>query len=189
MKPVGWSLFALVVVFGSNVLANVAVHSEEAQQTTTPARSWSREIWPFPIDQWGTGLAFTCPAGECGSEVHLYLRVKAGFCRCATGVSDDDEIDRIGDIEVFGTNYKPLAPGHPVTAGLWAGRARLFAVERPLRSPISVVAVALADKCDAISATVIAKDDADRIVAEAEALNFLSTTGIRHWIEAQASTE
>jgi hypothetical protein len=71
------------------------------------------------------------------------------------------------------------APGHPVTAGLWAGRARLFAVEQPLRSPIPVVAVALANKCDAISATVIAKDDAERLVPEAEALNFLTTTGRR----------
>jgi hypothetical protein len=51
------------------------------------------------------------------------------------------------------------------------------------------VAVALANKCDAISATVIAKDDAERLVAEAEALNFLTTTGIQQWIEAQASTE
>lgn len=189
MKPVGRRLLALAVVFGTSVLANAVVHSGEAQTTNTHARSWSTEKWPFPIDQWGTGLAFTCAVGECGSEVQLYLRVKAGFCRCATGVSDDDEIDRVGDVELLGTNYKPLAPGHPVTAGLWAGRARLFAVEQPLRSPIPVVAVALANKCDAISATVIAKDDAERLVAEAVALNFLTTTGIQQWIEAQASTE
>lgn len=188
MNPAGSRLLALAVVLVSHLLPDAAVHSEGAQKTIAHARSWSTEKWPFPIDQWGTGLAFTCPAGECESEVKFYLRVKAGFCRCATGVADDDEIDRVGDVELLGTNYKALALGHPVTAGLWSGRARLFAVERPLRSPIPVVAVALANKCDAISATVIAKDGAE-LVAEAEALNFLSTTGIQHWVEAQASAE
>jgi hypothetical protein len=44
--------------------------------------------------------------------MHLYLQAKIGFCRCATGVSDDDEIDRVGDVELIGPDYKPLAPGH-----------------------------------------------------------------------------
>ena len=59
---------------------------------------WAEERWPFPIDQWGTGQAFGCAAERCGRQLHLYLRAKIGFCRCATGVSDDDEIERVGDL-------------------------------------------------------------------------------------------
>jgi hypothetical protein len=56
---------------------------------------WTEVKWPFPIDQWGTGRAFVCKAGDCGSEVKLYLRAKLGSCNCATGVADDADLDRI----------------------------------------------------------------------------------------------
>src|SRR5438105_12173048 len=62
---------------------------------------WSEVKWPFPLDQWGTGRAFRCQAANCGAEINLYLRAKLGFCNCATGVSDDDELDRVGDLELF----------------------------------------------------------------------------------------
>src|SRR6516164_8758984 len=118
---------------------------------------WAEEKWPFPIDQWGTGQAFGCAAERCGRQLHLYLRAKIGFCRCATGVSDDDEIERVGDLELIGPDYRALASGHPVTAGLMIGRARLYAVERPLQSALPVLTIALANKCDAIVATVTAE--------------------------------
>src|SRR5215469_3402232 len=87
----------------------------EADNQTPP---WSQEKWPFPIDQWGTGQAFGCAAEHCSHELLLYLRTKIGFCRCATGVSDDDEIERVGDLDLIGPDYKPLTSGHPVTAGI-----------------------------------------------------------------------
>ena len=57
--------------------------------------SWVEEKWPFPIDQWGIGQAFGCAAERCGRQLHLYLRAKIGFCRCATGLSNDNEIERV----------------------------------------------------------------------------------------------
>src|SRR5712671_6130005 len=62
------------------------------------APAWTEIKWPFPLDQWGTGRAFQCRAGDCGAEVNIYLRAKLGFCNCATGVSDDAELDRVGDL-------------------------------------------------------------------------------------------
>ena len=58
---------------------------------------WSEMQWPFPMDQWGKGKAFRCKASDCGSEVSVYVRAKIGFCNCTTGVSDDEELDRISD--------------------------------------------------------------------------------------------
>jgi len=43
------------------------------------------------VDQWGIGRAFACEATACGVEVNVYVRPKIGFCKCATGVDDDDE--------------------------------------------------------------------------------------------------
>lgn len=162
---------------GSGVLAQNVADSEEGETQTA---SWSQEQWPFPIDQWGTGQAFRCPAERCGREMHLYLRAKVGFCRCATGVSDDDEIERVGDLELTGTDYKPLTPGHPVTAGNMAGRARLYSVARPLQTALSVMTIALAHKCDAIVATLPAEPQ-----AEAQALELLRSAAIQYWVETQ----
>jgi hypothetical protein len=188
MSPARKTLFSLGFAWGSFLLASASSFSQDVANRNAQGPMWSEEKWPFPIDQWGNGQAFTCAADKCGGEVHLYLRAKIGFCRCATGVSDDDEIERVGDLELIGTNYKPLAPGHAVTAGIMAGRARLFAVERSFASPMPILAIALAHKCDAIVATVMAKPDVQS-VAEREAVDFLRNTTIQHWVEAQTGSE
>ena len=146
------------------------------------AAVWSTEPWPFPIDQWGLGQAFGCSGGPCGTGLHLYLRAKIGFCRCATGVSDDDEIDRVGDTVLLGSNYKPLAPGHAVTAGVLRGRARLFRVERMFRHPMPVLTVALANQCDAVVAT-LASDAVALPEQEEAAVAFLRSETVQRWAE------
>ena len=166
---------------GACVLTLSAASAAEAD---TPAFPWVEEKWPFPIDQWGTGQAFGCAAERCGGEVHLYLRAKIGFCRCATGISDDDETERVGDLELIGEDYKALASGHPVTAGQMTGRARFYAAARPLQSVLPVLTIALANKCDAIVATVTAAPQAQS-VAEAQALDLLRSAAIQHWVEAR----
>jgi len=188
MKLARAIVFGLGSSIGSSLLAGSIMSAQDVSMGNTQGPLWSEERWPFPIDQWGTGQAFKCAADQCGSEVHLYLRAKIGFCRCAIGVSDDDEIDRVGDLELIGAEYKPLALGHAVTAGMMTGRARLFEVERPFQSPIPILAIALANKCDAIVATVTAKPDVQP-VQEGVALDFLRTPAVQHWVETQTGSE
>ena len=180
--------FALALVCGLGLLAAPSAPAQNPGSENAQHASWSDEKWPFPIDQWGTGRAFTCPAEQCGSELHLYLRTKIGFCRCATGVSDDDEIDRVGDLELIGADYKPLAPGHPVAAGIMRGRARRFAVARTFQSPMPVLTIALANKCDAIVATVVAAPEVQS-AEEDQALAFLRSAAVQDWVEGQSGSE
>src|SRR5512140_2678658 len=79
--------------------------------TRTASAAWRETDWPFPLDQWGTGRAFRCAAADCGAEIVLYLRPKVGFCNCASGVSDDDDLDRVGDLELFSDQFVGLADG------------------------------------------------------------------------------
>lgn len=169
------------------LLGNAGLLAQARDNSETQTALWSQEQWPFPIDQWGTGQAFRCAADRCGRELHLYLRAKIGFCRCATGIADDDEIERVGDLELIGADYKPLAGGHSVTAGIMAGRARLFAVARPLQPALPIFTIALAHKCNAIVAT-MAVDTDENPVAEVETLNFLRSAAIQHWVEAQGGS-
>src|SRR5712691_12286880 len=90
----GFGLAALLA--GDAMTVGVGQRSPEAAKSVT----WTEVKWPFPLDQWGTGRAFQCRAADCGAEVNLYLRAKLGFCNCTTGVSDDTELDRVGDLEL-----------------------------------------------------------------------------------------
>jgi hypothetical protein len=73
---------------------------------------WTEGKWPFPIDQWGDGWAFECKGAVCGTNVNLYLRPKIGFCNCQTGVADDEELDRVSDIDLIAAKAA-LGPGRP----------------------------------------------------------------------------
>ena len=182
---------AATAAFAAGMLCLLAGDSTAFAPSATPGQVqeaiWSKEKWPFPIDQWGTGEAFGCASAQCGGGVHVYLRAKIGFCRCATGVSDDDEIERVGDVGLIGADYAALAPGQPVAAGILAGRERLFRVLRPLRPPISVLEVALSNKCDAIVATVLAERDMEA-AQENAALEFLRGDIVQHWAAANTGS-
>ena len=49
-------------------------------------------------------------AGDCGTEVKIYLRAKLGSCNCTTGVADDAELDRMSDFDLVGGEVSPSAP-------------------------------------------------------------------------------
>jgi hypothetical protein len=86
-----------------------------ARSRATPV--WNEVTWPFPIDQWGRGKAFRCRAADCGAEVNVYIRAKIGFCNCSTGISDDEELDRIGDFDLFHHTLSPIGPGKDTAGG------------------------------------------------------------------------
>ena len=58
-------------------LVSASVHGRRAL-AAPPAPVWSEVPWPFPMDQWGKGKAFTCKAADCGTQVTLYIRAKIG---------------------------------------------------------------------------------------------------------------
>jgi hypothetical protein len=141
---------------------------------------WTEVRWPFPIDEWGTGRAFTCDAADCGSEIALYLRAKVGFCSCDSGVTDDGDIDRVGDMSLLSDRFVGLANGHTVAAGDLAGRSRPYLASLPLWRSQAAVAVVLHAKCDAVVATIVA--DRDQLAsAEQRVLAFLGDGMVQHW--------
>ena len=99
---------------------------------------WTEMQWPFPIDQFGRGKAFRCSAADCGTPVTLYVRAKIGFCNCTTGVADDAELERIGDLELLGGKVVALGDGRPIAVAWMKGRSRPYALTnaqsaRPIR--------------------------------------------------------
>jgi hypothetical protein len=143
---------------------------------------WSEVEWPFLMDQWGKGKAFQCKAADCGTDVNLYLRAKIGFCNCTTGVSDDDELSRVGDIAIIGGNVAPLAPGRAVTVAWMKGRSRPYTVAKSFPPAESALEMALNEHCDAVVATVVvARGQAAAL--EQPALDFLASDVVLRWAE------
>jgi hypothetical protein len=157
-------------------------HTSEAPQSVHPV--WTEVKWPFPLDQWGTGRAFVCRAADCGGEVNLYLRAKLGFCNCATGVSDDAELDRVGDLELLSATFDGLGDGRPIAVGWMSGRSRPYQVAMRYGAPRTAIALAFNDKCDVVVSTVVA-DRSLMAVAERAALEFLNGDLVLRWVEKE----
>jgi len=162
--------------------ATVGVDRTEGVGARSPA--WTEVKWPFPLDQWGNGRAFRCAAADCGIEINVYLRAKIGFCNCSTGVSDDDELDRVGDLELFSDKFVGLTDGRTVAVGWMSGRSRPYHVTIPYAPARNILAVAFNDKCDVVVATVVADDDR-LAAAERPALDFLNGALVLDWTKTE----
>jgi len=140
--------------------------------------------WPFLRDQWGDGRAFRCAAGDCGVEVHLYLRPKIGFCNCDTGVADEAELDRVSDLELFSPKFVGLTPGDDIKVGWMRGLSRIYQVDIPYAQPRPILAMAFNQECDVMVATVVAPLD-QLPSAERHVLAFLNSEAMIQWARAQ----
>ena len=45
----------------------------------------------------------------------LYLRVKVGFCNSTTGMADGEELERVGDVDLVGSQSSMLRSCRPIT--------------------------------------------------------------------------
>lgn len=143
---------------------------------------WAEVQWLFPMDEWGKGKAFQCKATDCLAEINLYIRAKIGFCNCTTGVSDDDELNRLSDFNLVGDKLSVLGPGHPIAVAWMKGRSRSYTVAGPFRAGQSALTIAFNDHCDAIVATVVVAHDRPAIV-EPSVIAFLNSKTILGWAE------
>jgi hypothetical protein len=143
---------------------------------------WTEGRWPFPPDPWGKGKAFRCAAADCGSEVELYLRAKLGFCNCTTGVADDNDLERMGDLDLVGGEAAALGPGRTVAVGSMQGRSRAYALTARDRRGRSVVAIAFNERCDMIAATAVLQDGRAAAIEPAIVAFLNSSTALR-WAE------
>jgi hypothetical protein len=171
------------VVFGVGLLAAPAAPphmAAPAQPAAEPRPAWTEFKWPFPVDQWGIGRAFVCKPAECGVEVKLYLRPKIGFCKCATGVDDDDELERVGDLALVGENALALGPGRVIEVAWMQGRSRAYGVAEPVKG--RVLSIGFNDRCDVFVA-VAALGAGDREVLEPAVLAFLNGERVQRWVK------
>jgi len=181
------TILLAVAAFGlGGLVAATALHSgwpgmRAASDGAKPA-VWNEVTWPFPLDQWGKGKAFRCGAADCGAEINVYVRAKIGFCNCSTGVSDDEELDRISDFDLFSNKLAPIAPGREISVAWMKGRSRPFSFGVAQQTAKSALSVGFNDHCDAIIATAVLNHDRPAAV-EAAVLELLNSKTVIRWAE------
>src|SRR5665213_1862410 len=112
----------IALAFAMCVPAGIAgmLHARSA------ADGWREIAWPYPRDGWPAGRAFRCAEEACGGEVEVYVRPKIGFCNCDSGVADDDEVDRVADLDLISQRFVPLRAGEVIEVAGMKGRIRAY---------------------------------------------------------------
>lgn len=175
-------LSAVAAIALGGLVGASALLPERAASNTASHPVWHEVRWPFPMDQWGKGTAFQCSATDCGTEINVYLRAKIGFCNCTAGMTDDADLDRVGDFDLFGGALYPQATGQPVKVGWMKGRSRPFAIRDGRRDDATVLTVGLHDSCDALVATAVL-ERGQLVVVEPLVMDFLNSKTVVDWAE------
>jgi hypothetical protein len=165
------------------VLALGALSGVGAYQMTSSRNAvhWQEIAWPFPRDGWPAGRAFRCDGAACDG-VELYVRAKRGFCNCDRGVADDDEVDRVADIDLIAPRFAAVAQGDVVRLGEMQGRVRHYALTLSDGTPRNVAAIAVSRRCDLLVA--VAQAVGEPKAAQHAALALLETEPMVAWTVA-----
>ncbi|MBR0870240.1 hypothetical protein JQ633_07725 [Bradyrhizobium tropiciagri] len=145
------------------------------------AGAWHEIAWPFPRDGWPAGRAFRCGEADCGAEVEVYLRPKLGFCNCDSGVADDDEVDRVADVDMISPRFTPLRAGEVVDVADMRGRIRAYDLEMP-EGKRTAIGIAVSHRCDLMAVAAQGRGDAARV--QHEVLTFLESDALKRWMIA-----
>jgi hypothetical protein len=172
-------LIALAVAMGT--LSGVAAY----QHARSGSGTWHEIAWPFPRDGWPAGRAFHCDVASCGDDVELYVRPKIGFCNCDSGVADDDEVDRVADLDLMSDRFVPIEAGQVIRIAGMAGRSRGYDLRMADGSTHTAVGFALSRRCDLMVAVVQGKRSAAEVQRVAQ--DFLGSEDMTRWMVSALS--
>ena len=174
-------LIAAMVTVGALSGAAAALYTHSGSGMPDVGR-WHEIAWPFPRDGWPAGRAFRCDAAACGEVVELYVRPKIGFCNCDSGVADDDEVDRVADLDLMSQRFAPLEAGRVVRIAEMSGRSRSYDLKMTDGAQHTAVGFALSRRCDLLVAVAQGHGSADRV--QRLATQFLGSDNIARWMVA-----
>jgi len=170
-----------VMVLALGALSALAAVELAGPQADDREFQWREIAWPFPRDGWPAGRAFRCATGGC-ADIELYVRPKIGFCNCEGGVADDDEVDRVADVDLISEAFAPIAEGEVVRLAGMAGRSRSYDLRMSDGSMHAAVGIAVSRRCDLFVAA--ARGRGKPPAVQRAVTDFLSSNAMSRWIVA-----
>ena len=107
----------------------------------------------------------------------MHIRPKIGFCNCTTGVTDDEEVDRVSDLDLISAQFTPRGAGTTVEVAHLKGRARDYQLQNADGTVFPARGVALSQGCDLIVAVV-----EGNVGANEPALNDVLAAAVTGWV-------
>ena len=170
-----WPIIAVAVLVLGALSGGAAV-----RQAVSRSGDWREIAWPFPRDGWPAGRAFRC--GACGESIEVYVRPKIGFCNCDSGVADDDEVDRVADLDLLSERFEPLRAGNVVHVADMSGRIRAYDLWTSDGSRRAAIGIAVSRRCDLLVAVAQGRGEATEV--RRAALEFLGSRAMKDWMMA-----
>jgi hypothetical protein len=167
-----------VAVLALGALSGVAAYENAAPR----AENWREIAWPFPRDGWPAGRAFRCKGAACGGDVEVYVRPKIGFCNCDSGVADDDEVDRVADLDLISERFVPREAGNVIRVADMPGRIRGYDLNMSDGSRRTAIGIAVSRRCDLLVAVAQGRGAAPEV--QRVALEYLASPDMVSWMNA-----
>src|SRR5258705_1196399 len=164
------------------VVAICTLSGSAAFQPARPVERWHEIAWPFPRDGWPAGRAFHCASELCRDDVELYVRPKAGFCNCDSGVADDDEVDRVTDLDLLSERFVGLEPGKAIRIAGMPGRLRTYDLRMSDGSRHAAIGMAVSRRRDLLVAGAPGQSASPGI--QRVALDFPCSSDIARWLNS-----
>src|SRR6266849_17072 len=152
------------------------------QHARSDIEGWREIAWPFPRDGWPAGRAFRCATELCGDEVEVYVRPKAGCGKCESGVSDDEAVARVADLDLMSERFAPLAPGGVIRIAGMQGRLRSYDLQMADGSRRAAIGIAVSRRCDLLVAVAQGRGAVSGV--QRVALECLATDAMTKWMTA-----
>jgi hypothetical protein len=168
----------MVAALAIGALSGVAAYENGRPQP----RGWQEIAWPFPRDGWPAGRAFRCGVASCGDDIEVYVRPKIGFCNCDNGVADDDEVDRVADLDLISERFTPIEPGKVIRVAEMPGRIRAYDLRMSDGSRHAAIGIAVSRRCDLLVAAAQGKGAASGV--RNAALDVLGSKEMARWTTA-----
>jgi len=179
-----WTVLSLAAAVGAVLCAWALLPSHVDGTRIATGPGWVETRWTHPIDPWWPSKAFACDTATCGHALTLLLRAKIGFCNCTTGVADDEELERIGDLALVAAGHAAVSDGHAIAVGRMVGRSRPYALTAKSAGGGAgkALLVGYNDRCDAMVATALMREGEPAEV-EAAVLSFLASPPVMRWTQ------
>jgi hypothetical protein len=171
---------ALSIALAAAICALLGAAGE--QHARSEIEDWREIVWPFPRDGWPAGRAFRCATESCGDDIEVYVRPKIGFCNCDSGVADDDEVDRVTDLDLLSEHFAALESGRAIRIAEMSGRLRSYDLRMAGGSRHTAIGIAVSRRCDLLVAVAQGKGAAAGV--QRVALNFLGSREMERWMTA-----
>ena len=165
------------LIIAAGIVALGALSAGAAyERTATEGNEWQEIAWPFPPDGWPAGKAFR------SGDIEVYVRPKIGFCNCDVGVADDDEVDRVADLDLISERFVPMEAGRVVRLDDMSGRSRNYDLKMSDGSKHTAIGIALSHRCDLLVA--VAQGEGAALDLQRATLAFLASDDMRRWMMA-----